>query len=261
MTRARVFVGALASAGLACAAAAAPIGLTGSTQMYTQDFDSLADDGSGNLVTSWEDDVTIEAWYVDGANPGFDAPGTVLSLNTTAPSGSRFHDGTATERALGFRNFNSAGDWYQGVQFENTSGSAIEYETIAASVVVEKWQDRGGDENVALAYKITSTGGNILDSSGWVTLDSAVILDDASLAGTTNLDGNLAVNQTLLSGSVSDITLAPGQFLTFRYFDDNISGNDNALAIDDFSATLTVPEPGTVSLAGLGALCLLRRRR
>lgn len=249
---------AFAGAAALSTSAHAAVLLTGADQLYTENFDSLT-----AAVTTFTDNSTLAGWYVDGANPAFDAPGTTLSVtaNTgTFGGGGLFSAGTATERSFGFRNFNDAGDWYKGVQFQNTTTETIEYEEINISLVVEKWQDRGQNEFVQLAFKETSSGGNILNDSGWTNVDSATIADDPGGSGA--IDGNLTANQTVLTATLNNITLTPGEFLTIRYLDDNVNGNDNALAIDDVSVSFVVPEPGSLSLAAMGGLvCLVRRRR
>ncbi|MEM6331990.1 MAG: hypothetical protein AAF823_01475 [Planctomycetota bacterium] len=239
------------------ASSSAAVVLTGDEQTYTQNFDSLADDGDGGFITSWTDDTTIAGWFVDGINPGFDAPGTTLAM-ATSPSGGLQHLGTATDRALGFRNANSSGDWLKGVQFQNTTGGVANYEEIAVSFTIEKWQDRGQDEVIQLQYKITVTGGNILNSGGWIDIDDLTIPDDP--AGNGNTDGNLTVNQFELSGTLTNIKLAPGRFITFRYLDDNVSGNDNALAIDEVSIAF-IPESSSLSPAPADAARAFTQRR
>src|SRR5437660_356417 len=82
----------------------------------------------------------------------------------------------------------------------------------------------------------------------------------AYTAGTTGataaaLDGNNAANRTVLGPTVlTGVSLNPGDSIFLRWRDIDDSGNDHALAVDDFTLTANAvgaPEPSTAALIGL----------
>lgn len=78
----------------------------------------------------------------------------------------------------------------------------------------------------------------------------------------TALDGNAAANRSFLSATVTGISWSPGASLWLRWTDLNNAESDNGLAIDDLTFT-TAPEPSTLALAGIAAMCVVfsvRRR-
>ena len=75
------------------------------------------------------------------------------------------------------------------------------------------------------------------------------------------LNGNLPANQSLRSGTLTNLNWQVGESLYLRFHDVNNSGNDAGLAVDSFQ--LNIPEPASVALmllASLGCSGCLRRR-
>jgi hypothetical protein len=58
--------------------------------------------------------------------------------------------------------------------------------------------------------------------------------------------------------SLSDVTITQGEDIDFIVYD---GGNSNAQDVVGVSATIAVPEPGSVGFLGIGGLMMLRRRR
>jgi hypothetical protein len=80
------------------------------------------------------------------------------------------------------------------------------------------------------------------------------------------LDGNLAINQVAVLGSVGGLNWAPGQTLVLRWAMSEGSGQDNGMGIDNFEFTaVPVPEPSTLVLGAMGLVGLvgyrIRRQR
>lgn len=252
------------------AASASAVQFDGVTP-YQQNFDSLASTGT----PAWADDSTIPAWYAWTQTPG-GSPTTYTADNGQNVIGLLSEGSDATDRALGSRNANGTGEIRYGVVLQNKSGAVINQINVA--YLGEQWrQDTSGqptatfDDKLTVTFKIqstdpaTQTAGTALSTSGF-TATSGLNFDSpqpqmSGTTGATPLNGDDPANQTAVSGSISGITWNPGQFLILRWSDLNITGNDNTLAIDNLSVSpVSVPEPATASLLGLGLLLPLSRR-
>jgi len=103
---------------------------------------------------------------------------------------------------------------------------------------------------------------NINDETGFVGAPTLDFLTPNMQATTeVALNGNDPANQQFLSDTISGISWMPGELLTLRWRTDELSGQDNGLAIDNLSFTAAVPEPTSLSLIGLGIICMLVRRK
>ena len=89
-------------------------------------------------------------------------------------------------------------------------------------------------------------------------------------AGQGAKDGNAAGNFTAVSATITGLNIAANTHFWIRWTDIDATGSDDGLAIDNFSLTargvlgeapVTVPEPGSLALASLALLGLLRTRR
>jgi uncharacterized protein len=149
-----------------------------------------------------------------------------------------------------------------GVAFQNNTGATLSDFTI--SFTGEQWRTGGTGSvanTLAFEYKTGNAGSiTISDATGWNAFTS---LDYTTPAGTSGTGA--AINpptSTTLSGTLSGLTVNQGQQIWLRWRDINDSGNDNGMAIDDFSAT-PVPEPTTIAtgLLAVGAGRMIQRKR
>lgn len=180
--------------------------------------------------------------------------------------------GAVTDRAIGSMGTTNAtagtgnigGDHILQVAVTNTAGGAIEKLTI--NWTVEQWRfgqgaSSSGNEMLRCYYSTSA-------SSGWVTVG----LDGTAPWQTSGpgtgmyyaVDGNAAANRVTMTGDFTlPAAVAAGGTFYLRWVDWNEnSTSDHALAVDDVMISATaVPEPTTLSLLGLAALPLIRRRR
>ena len=117
-------------------------------------------------------------------------------------------------------------------------------------------------------YKIGGSFDNVstnaLSGPDWVDASALNFILPTTNAN-AQVNGLVAPNFTSLSNTVSGISWAAAEVLWLRWRQQNLSGNDAQMALDDLSFT-AVPEPSTYAMlvlaaAGLGAHLARRRRR
>jgi trimeric autotransporter adhesin len=222
------------------------------TGSYQQDFDVLGSD------TSW-----LEGW--NGVNAA-SSPGTPLTLGLSTGSstgGGLYNVGSSgsPDRALGSLATGTVVPRF-GVQFQNTSGET--FTDIQLGGLMEQWRSGGSAAvNEVLTFEYSFDAQGIDDSAAtWHLLGGMDLWE--RLTETTSsgaVDGNLAENQSLLGGTISDAMWLDQGMLTLRWTDFNDTGNDGMYALDNFSMSgiTAVPEPSVYALVGLGLLALLSR--
>lgn len=283
---------------LACtpdAHAVVAYGTAGAT--YSEDFDTLANTGFEN---TWANDSTIDGWYIfssqatSGASgrrttvPDDVAPADWTAVDTyTAATNpairSRVYslgDDGSSERALGayttangnpFDNQINAGDNIYAVAIQNTTGTMLGDFTI--TYAGEQWQGHFNADvfdTLEFSYLIKSGFDGQMDIPTQNTNDPYTRVESLDFVGNSfpgfppdqPLDGNATDNREVLSQTITGLTWADGDYLILRWLDNDVSGEDLGLAIDDVSFSATaVPEPASIAaFAALGLLGLRRRR-
>jgi uncharacterized protein len=207
------------------------ISLTTPGAAVSENFNSLPQSGTTNasttLPTSW-DFVETGGNTTYAASTGTAAAGDVYSYGSAAAPG---------DRALGELDVNAVTPITIGAGFTNDTGSAIT--SLDISYAGEQW--RAGNTAAArddrLDFQISTDATSL--STGTYTdvnaLDFVSPVRTAAAAGA--LDGNAAANRTAVSSTVSGLSIPDGATFWIRWVSINPSGNDDGLAVDDFSIT------------------------
>lgn len=220
------------------AIAMAQVNVTTAGVAVTENFDGLISTGSSGTTTP-------NGWQF--AEAGANGNTSYAADNGSATGGNTYSFGTtgSAERAFGALASNNLQATLGGF-YKNQTGGTVTSVTI--SYTMEQWR-RGGtrttNDTMQFSYGIGNTS---LTAGTWTRLNT---LDAASkiLGGTAGaLDGNLAANQNIYTQTIS-VSILPGEILAIRWVDVNAAGNDDALAVDNFSITFTGSSnpPQTVS--------------
>lgn len=244
---------------LAGASAAAPIQLIDPAAAYLQNFDTLAGTGTSSALPA--------GWAI--AEAGSNANTTYTAGTGSGTAGDTYSFGTSgsTDRALGGLQSGTLVPLF-GAEFQNLSGSAIASLTIAYTG--EQWRFGATGRTAAdrMDFQI-SLNATSLTTGTWTDIDALDFIAPVTAGTVGALDGNAAANRTARAAIIAGLPLANGASFWLRWSDFNASGADDGLAVDDFSLRFTtaavqsVPEPGSLALAGLAlaGMAGLRRRR
>lgn len=251
---------------LAGSAAAQTISYTGG--LYSQNFDGLASTGSVALTGVGPHHLDgvlgstgMTGWYAmkaqgSGADTEFRAQDG--SLSGSAGRGVvSFGTASSSERALGGLATSAQIGRFGGVMVNNTSGTLTD---VTISFTGEQWR-RGNvpspGNSLYFLYGITNSISSV--TTQFASLNFAAPNNQASPTEVA-LDGNLAANQTFVSATITGLSWAPGQSFAFAWQCEDISGQDDGLAIDSLTVS-AVPAPGSAALLAVGGLVAARRRR
>lgn len=208
------------------------VSLTTAGSPVTQNFDTLANTGTG---VAWTDNSTIPGAYSTrttyNSGTGSSNTGALYSFGAAA----------ATDRALGSVASGGTGTVYYALCFTNNTGAGLT--SVDVAYVGEQWRDGGNATPVAQSitaeYQVAATG-VVTDANtpatGWTTAASLAFTSPTFAATATALDGNLAANRTAIASSLV-VAVAVGEEFWLRWVDPNDAGNDHGLAVDDLSVT------------------------
>lgn len=248
---------AIAAAALASFGAQAVVVLNSPASTYSQNFNTLAMSGTSN---AWANDSTINGWSL------FNTAGTAVTI---------YRGGTGSDNAGGFYSFGSAADsdrafgglgsgsvsGYIALALQNASG--IAFNSVTLRFDGEQW--RNGGNTTAQTMKLEyGFGASFASVSTWTAAGAGFDFTSPLATATAGaVNGNVAGLTSNLGGTLN-LTWNSGETLWVRWIEENNTGNDHGLAIDNVSLSVTaVPEPETYALmlAGLGVIGGLARRR
>ena len=268
----KILMFAFATSLLAAMATDAAISVNSAAYTYSQNFDTLASIGSTIGQVAWANDSTLPGWSLY-RQP---APGTALTTYSVDPGTSTlsafysYGAGGSTERALGglFGSGNYFGTPAPGngavagwitVAFINNSGAALNGFNLTFDG--EQWRNGGNAsaQSMVLEYGF----GSSFTSVGYWTAAGSSFNWSSPVTGTTAgaVNGN-GVGKVAGVGGTANVTWNAGDTLWLRWVENNDSGNDHGMAIDNlvFTAVPEAASSGLIAATLLVGLALWKRR-
>ncbi|MFD2720857.1 beta strand repeat-containing protein [Hymenobacter monticola] len=218
---------------------------------YSENFNSLATGGTANSISTlplgWTfDEADTNANTTYRADDGGSATGDTFSYGT----------GTATERAFGTL---ASGSLQSTIGATYTNNTGVPITSLLISYTGELWRLSalsGRLDRLEFSY---STGGGTFATATYtpfsaLNFSTPTTADFSAAVGARN--GNAAANQTAVSGTISGLNIAPGAVFFIRWVDPDLTGNDDGLAIDNFSLTANpvVVACGAPTIASIGSI-------
>ena len=165
--------------------------------------------------------------------------GTSMPFNVDdggSSQGALFSYGTvgSSDRALGsIASGTNIGAF--GVELVNNSGSTID--SVDLNYLGEFWRSSTSTQNVlTFFYQVGASGSpTYLSDSNDIPLPALNLTGPAPVAANGALDGT--TNNAMFSSSISNLNWANGTSLYLAWRDNNDTGNDAGLAVDNFSLT------------------------
>ena len=216
--------------------AAGTISLTVLGTTYTQDFDTLA-----NSATS---DVLPQGWEFSEA--GSNANTTYAAGTGSSNAGNTYSFGSSAspERAYGGL-FSGSLNPTIGAAFTNNTGSTVT--SLAISYTGEMWRAGVLNRNAAdrLDFQL-STNATSLTTGTWVDYDSLDFNSPNTMTSAGELNGNASGNRATVNSTITALSILSGASFWIRWTDFDIApGADDGLAVDDLSLTQS-PRHGSV---------------
>lgn len=203
----------------------------------SENFDGLANTGTSNVLP--------QGWYFyeSGGSNGT----TYAADNGSTNSGNTYSYGStgASERAFGSIASNSNQPRI-GAKLQNDGAQPLT--ELLISFTTEQWRRGAGQAQDRMQFEYSTLATGLDDATGWAAF-SALDAVSPVASGTTDaaLDGNASANRADVSATLTGLNLAPGATVWIRWSDINISGADDALAIDDVTFGTPVDNPPTLA--------------
>ncbi|MFN0087493.1 MAG: nuclease [Blastocatellia bacterium] len=215
-----------------------PVSLAVINTAYTQNFDTLALSGTSS--------ATPAGW-------GFIESGTNANTTYTAGTGSgnagdtySFGTAASAERAFGMLRSGTLIPII-GACFTNNTGSVIN--ELQISYTGEQWRlgTLARADRIDFQYSVNAAS---LTTGTWTDVNALDFSGPISTGTVGLLNGNLAANRAVITGSITGLTIPNGATFFIRWTDFDATGADDGLSVDDFSLTpLTSGNPAGTGLA------------
>lgn len=197
------------------------ISITSLNFYYQEDFNSLSSNGTSN---TWTDNSTIPGWYsnrsVYRAGTGSSNTGALYSFGADA----------STERALGSLASGTTNTIFYAVKFVNNTLNTITQ--IPIQYTGEQWKSSSSTSGQTLYFDYQVNAVDIVTGE-WTNVPELNFTGPISSGTSGTLDGNDPSNSETKNYTIT-VTLNNGEAIWFRFRDEDDSGSDHALGIDDF---------------------------
>jgi uncharacterized protein len=233
--------GALLAVLLHAGSLLAQISYTGGA--YSQNFNSLPSTGTFTFIGPGPHSFAAAPINASGLTgwsfalvPGSTADDARFTIGSgTTSSGSVFSYGSTgqPERALGTLASASVISRFGAVLVNDTPHVITR---VSLFYTGEQWRFGGSStvNRLRFSYALGATG---IDAGAFTDFNALTFTSPVTTGATGALNGNSAENRVLVSGTLTGLSWAPGQTFVVRWTDENDSGNDNGLAIDDLVLT------------------------
>ncbi|MBK9926009.1 MAG: cadherin repeat domain-containing protein [Anaerolineales bacterium] len=193
---------------------------------YSQNFNTLANSGTSNITmpSGWEFSETgsnADAIYVAGTGSG--TAGNTYSFGAVSD----------TERALGELTSTNLLATI-GANFVNNTGTTVT--ALAINYAGEQWR-LGSTARVDQIDFQYSTDATSLITGTWIDVNSLDFIAPVTSGTIGAINGNDSTNRTVLSHTLTGLNIVNGSEFWIRWIPINATGNDDSLAVDDFSLT------------------------
>lgn len=216
------------------------VSLTTLASAYTQNFDTLS-----NTAGSTTNNLTITGWFMTEGGGGArdnEQYGVDTGSSTTGDTYS-YGAAAATERALGQLRSGTLIPLF-GSCYTNNTGATITSLDIAYTG--EEWRlgtappSRTIPDQMNFEYSLNATD---LTTGAWTNVAALnFVTPDNATVGAKN--GNGSGDRTMLSNSIASLAIPNGATFWIRWNDQDATGADDGLAVDDFSLT---PQGGVIN--------------
>lgn len=228
MRNRQVFTVAFAIIGLVAGAASADIGITNLAQVYTQDFNTLTNQDAGTFT--WVDNTTLDGWYrranVNNSTQTEDPDLVDYAVQGSGVGSPGFYNVSTAgnpDRAAGFRINGQPGGLKKGslgMIFDNDTGMTLTGFDVAYQG--EQWYQAVNETTLVFQWRVVDSFADINNDidraqAGWSAEGSDLAWTVPAGANNTWVNGTEAANSTNFSGSVTGMSLAPGQKLVIRW--------------------------------------------
>lgn len=202
--------------------------LSATATAYSQDFNTLASSGTSN-------NATPAGWGFNETGTGANA--TYAANTGTSSTGNTYSYGSAgsTDRAFGSLQTSSVVPTI-GAAFMNVCGGAIT--SLSISYTGEMWRLGASPRTIpdSLVFQL-SMDATDLSTGAWTEYPSLSFASPILSGSVGALNGNSSANRTAITGTISGLSIPNGSTFVIRWVDVDASGNDDGLAVDDFSIT------------------------
>jgi len=209
------------------------VSLTTLGSPYNQDFNTLS-----NTAGSTTNNLTIPGWFMTEAGGGARDNEQYAVDNGNSGTGDTYSYGSTgnTERALGGLQSGTLIPTF-GACFTNNTGVTVSNLTIGYTG--EEWRlgATGRTDQVDFEYSLDATS---LTTGTWTAVNPLDFVTPNTAAPVGLKDGNNPSFRTVISSAISPLSIANGATVWIRWLDANPAGNDDGLAVDDFSITPSV---------------------